>query len=252
MNEPRIPPMLLGIVVCLGVSPVRAASPTPPADYQRIETFSANARILAARLSPGPWIDLKLAAEIETVLSRAQAMEPCLADLEVFSNYDLSSVLVSGWPSNGDDVTHTGDRDLDSLSAVFRLESVHLSVLTFERPLNTPEVAALYARSSRLRSVMVNSIPHHGDEDRVWAYPKDGVWHLAVERRPPIRRTGCADWAFWFFEFRPEGPDRLEEWKLPSGREEQNRRAKEKRTELDDEVKMAAARALEAVPRGAR
>jgi hypothetical protein len=54
MSLLRIHPVLLALATWPVVAPVRAANPDPPGDSLRIESFSVDACVLAARLSPGP------------------------------------------------------------------------------------------------------------------------------------------------------------------------------------------------------
>src|SRR2546426_2211153 len=93
-----------------------------------IDSCSKDARILACRMSEGPWIDSGVTVELDSALARARSLRAAFLSIHPFPDFDLTKLLVKLRHGAGGQWRHSGvisgDRQLDSLAGVFRLADV--------------------------------------------------------------------------------------------------------------------------------
>jgi len=218
---------LLALVSALSSCTSDNGSPfEPPRDYDQIEEYSEDARVLAARLGGTPWIDLQLTAEIDDALRRTRSLRPEFDSIHPFKDFDLYELIAKAKPDVASiwrrGVTHVGDHYLDSLSTTFSLERVDslgylpgVFILTFGVSLNMRYVAELYDRSVQLQYAEPNG--YGGDGHQIWAFKKLGIWHLVYSEGRGDCPNGCTWRSFFYVELPQSGLGEVVEERVPGG-----------------------------------
>jgi hypothetical protein len=213
-------PILLAAVLATAPGASAASAPT-------IDSYSKDARILAACLSDGPRLDLAVTAELESVLALVRKERAEFQDIHAIPDYDLHTLIVQVRPGRapgwGGSSLRAGERDLDSLAQVFGLREVAplgfhpprglvgCYTLRFDESLCMPKLAELYARSAAIESADLNSII--GDGDRIWAMKKAGTWNVVLSHGWGDCMAGCVGRSFSYISLQNSGATRImEEW----------------------------------------
>ncbi|MCK4412027.1 MAG: hypothetical protein KAY32_00650 [Candidatus Eisenbacteria sp.] len=213
--------VLLASTLPLSCSRERDNLLEPTTDYSHIADFSYDAIILAGRQSTSPWIDIELTAAIDDALNRTRHLRPEFAaihprrDLVGWSiSARASPHLAFAWRYGR---MRVGDHYLDSLAAVFHLESIqewswedHFT-LTFAYPMNTRYVAELYDRSFNI--YYAGACCGDLDGDRIWAFAKSDRWHIVYSEGRGDCPSGCTERTYFYVEVPPRGPGQVvDEW----------------------------------------
>ena len=140
-------------------------------------TLSKDALILAAGLSPTPWVQLATAQQIDAELKEIRGATPALTEIHARGDEDPKSLIVvvksgPGWLSKWrDGALTTGDSTLDAALKDYRAKGVsmigdNIAVLTFDQWMNAKRLAAaLKTGAAEIESVEVNG--YIGDGDRI-------------------------------------------------------------------------------------
>jgi hypothetical protein len=175
------------LIVITGLSCNNDVVSVLPPRYEPINSYSKDARILAARLSKDVWIDVSIASEIDSALSLARLSWPSLGSIHALPDFVLDELIirvtddVAGKWNAGQFLVD--DSYLDSLSRTFYLASIRVLdaqffSMKFAQSLNIPQLVKLYQRSPHVLSVEADAIATIDGVDNIVAFKKAGVWDI--------------------------------------------------------------------------
>jgi hypothetical protein len=183
-------------------------------------TFSADAKILAMRVTPGTFLLADDAARFDSDLQRIRAQSPQVADIHARPDFTLTQLLVAVRPDapwlarwQAGDLT-TGEAAIDDLLRQYGATGVQplgsptatQFALTFGQSMNMRAVADVFrsAGSPNLVGVSTNNIV--GDGDRITFQPgADGARVYALSRGWGDCFAGCIGRHTWEFTLSADG-----------------------------------------------
>ncbi len=206
-----------------------------PVGLKPIDNYSKDARIIAARLSNSAWIDVTLAAEIDSALAVARRANPFLVSVHTMSDFVLDELEVEVKKDAGVQWVAgnllTGDEYLDSLGKAYNLISVQpfsdsAFLIKFRQSLNIPALATLYLQSPKVVYAVPNAIV--GDGNHIWALKKSGDWDIVFSQGIGDCPSGCIYRDFFYVTvslseevsqivevLQSTSPPRIYRWNIP-------------------------------------